>query len=108
MRGCSCTQHVSVCDICLTGAGQMELPSMLSLHHFAVAGACGSFAGAALECGVTAATVGQSIARLEGYVGARLFIRPGGGRSSCTPTQLGRIALPVASRVVYLASTLKG
>ncbi len=59
-----------------------------SLELFCLAAEAGSFTGAAHRAGVTPAAVSRSVARLEGRLGARLFVRttrslrltPGGRR----------------------------
>jgi len=96
-----------ICGVCLGGLEfRVRLPSTSWLHHFAAAGAMGSFAGAAHQLGVTRGSISQSIVKLEDYVGARLFDRAAHSSQASTLTAAGRLALPTATQIVYLAASM--
>lgn len=94
-----------VCSVCLEGilGRRRPLPEMGDLLRFSAAVQMGSFAGAARELGLTRATMGQSIARLERTIGAPLFRRARHGREVSRPTATGSRIYPAATSIVSTA-----
>lgn len=68
------------------------LPGQTGLRAFEAAARLGSFAAAAVELGVTAGAVSQSVRALEDRIGVALFVRR---PQSLAPTKAARALLPV-------------
>lgn len=79
-------------------------PAWDDLHTFAVLARTGSYSGAARELGLTHATVGRRLQRLEERVGVSLLVRRDG---SFDLTDAGLQALQVAEEMERAASRLK-
>ena len=92
------------CEVCLDGLrGDVKRPTMTQLTYFLHVSRTASFAAVAREFDVDPSTIRQVIDRLEHLVGLRLFERSP-QRIMLTPP--GRLLLPLAQRIVYLATVI--
>jgi DNA-binding transcriptional LysR family regulator len=90
--------------VCLEGlCGDYPRPTMQQLVCFVHVAELASFAAAARRMAIDPSTVRESIGDLEGTVGLRLFDR---SQFKITMTRAGQLVLPIALRIVYLASVL--
>lgn len=99
MRGAF--QH---CEVCLDGVRpDVRLPTMAQIRYFVHSAGSGSFAATGRDLGVDRSTVQQAIGALERLMAVRLFDRT---TTAITLTQAGRMTLPTAQRILYLATAL--
>jgi DNA-binding transcriptional LysR family regulator len=92
------------CEVCLDGRrGDIHRPTMLQLLYFVHVAGSASFAAAARELDVDPSTVLRAVNELEALVGLRLFERSP-QRIALTPP--GRLVLPLAQRILYLAGVI--
>jgi len=93
------------CEVCLDGVPltRGRLVSMTQLRYFLHVANSGSFAATARELDVNPSTVRRMVDSLERLVGLQLFRR---SPAAIMPTAAGLLLLPLAQRILYLATCM--
>ena len=94
----------SHCEVCLDGVrGDLRLPTMAQIRYFVHVAGSQSFAATARDLDVTPTAVRLAIGELEELIGCKLVER---SPTAITLNKAGLLVLPLAQRMLYLATVL--